>query len=138
MDKATKDKKDLTEKCDTLNNEMKTLRADALKSNTLQDIVDILNNDKKQMSESFELLKKDYEQTTTEKQELANQNNRLSKEEQELTNQLQTCKDELHKVTKEKDNLASEKKELLTLKKKQEEVEQLLRSDLEEMLKVRL
>ena len=57
MDSISKEKANLSEKYETLTTEVKTLRVDAMKSSTLQDIVDILNNDKKQLSESFENLK---------------------------------------------------------------------------------
>ncbi|XP_035826356.1 trichohyalin [Aplysia californica] len=137
IDSISKEKQSLSEKCDSLNSEVKTLRVDAMKSSTLQDIVDILSNDKKQLSESLESLKSKFEQTSSEKEQLANQNNRLSKEEQELTNQLQACKEELERVQRERDGLSSDKHELLQVKVKQEEVEGLLRGELEEMSKVK-
>ena len=107
-----------------------------MKSSTLQDIVDILNNDKKQLSESLEALKSKHEQTNQQRNELTNQTEKLIKQEQELTNQLQACKEDVEKLIKEKDHLIGENHELSSVNKKQEEVERLLRADLEEMGKV--
>ena len=136
MDSLNKEKKELLEKFDSLNTELKTLRADAMKSSTLQDIVDILNNDKKQMTESLEALKSKHEKLNQEKTELTNRNEKLINQEQELTNQLQAFKEDVEKLIKEKDHLVGENHELSSVNKKQEEVETLLRADLEEMGKV--
>ncbi|RUS85459.1 hypothetical protein EGW08_006792 [Elysia chlorotica] len=137
VDSLTKEKKELLEKTDSLNTELKTMRADAMKSSTLQDIVDILSNDKKQLAESLEALKSKHEQVNHEKNELANQNEKLTKQEQELTNQLQALKEDFEKLAKEKDHLTGENHELASVTKKQEEVEALLRADLEEMGKAK-
>lgn len=115
---------------------MKTLRTDAVKSYTLQDIVDILNNDKKQLSQSLESFKSKFEQAESEKTELANQNKCLTKGEHDLTNQLTACKQELEKVTKEKDHLESDKHELILATNRQEEAEKLLKAEIEEINKV--
>ena len=71
-----------------------------------------------------------------EKEDLADQTRRLTKEEQDLTNQLLTVKQELEGVKKERDGVNSERQELLKVKAKQEEVEKLLRGELEEMGRV--
>ncbi|BFZ23926.1 hypothetical protein BsWGS_26965 [Bradybaena similaris] len=132
LDSTATEKQNLSEKFETLNSEVKTLRTDAMKSYTLQDIVDILNNDKKQLSQSLESLKSKMEQAESEKNELANENKSLSKGEQDLTNQLRVCKQELERMAAEKGRLESEKHDLQLMIKKQEEVEKMLKADLED------
>lgn len=132
----TKEKESISEKFEALSTEMKTLRSDAMKSSTLQDIVEILNNDKKQLTASLENMKSKFEQTASEKEELANQTKRLSKEEQDLTNHLQVVKHELEKVTKEREELIKERDELLSVRAQQEQIEKSLKSELEELNKV--
>ncbi|KAH9492500.1 hypothetical protein Btru_025998, partial [Bulinus truncatus] len=132
-----KEKESLSSKNESLSSEIKTLRADASKSSTLQDIVDILSNDKKQLNETLETMKMKFEQTTSEKDELVNQNKKLTKEEQDLTNQLQNLKQELDRLAKEKEHLSSQEHELLAVTKKQGEVEKLLKADIEELSKTK-
>ncbi|XP_059167417.1 myosin-6-like [Physella acuta] len=135
LELVTKEKESISEKFEALSTEVKTLRADAMKSSTLQDIVEILNNDKKQLTASLENMKTKLEQTANEKEELANQTKRWTKEEQDLTNQLQVVKHELDKVTKEREELIKERDKLLSVKAQQEQIEKNLKNELEDLNK---
>ncbi|XP_055865056.1 putative leucine-rich repeat-containing protein DDB_G0290503 isoform X3 [Biomphalaria glabrata] len=127
----------LTSKNESLYAEVKTLRDEASKSFTLQNMVEILNNNNKQLNETLESIKMKYEQTASEKDMLATQNQQLFKGEQDLTTQLETLKHELDKVTKEKEQLSNQEHELLAVTKKQEQVEKMLKADLEDLNKTK-
>ncbi|KAK3104747.1 hypothetical protein FSP39_009250 [Pinctada imbricata] len=111
-DEITKERDDMKLRLGSLEKEVKNLRAEAQKSGNLQDVVQILNKEKRDLTEELDTLKREYDEASHEKDELANQKLELSKTEVELSTQLQTMKEELDSFKVSKSELTEHKNEL--------------------------
>lgn len=113
-EEATKLKDEMSEKYETLNAEVKTLRAESQRSTTLQDIVDILSNEKQQLNSTLDNVRKEMEKVLGERDELSSQNLQLSQTEQQLAGQMASLKEELTALERERDELFVERDDLMT------------------------
>lgn len=110
--------------------EVKTLRTEAQHCTTLQDITDILTNEKQQLTSTLDKVRIEMKKVLEEKDILSSQNLHLTLGEQELTKQVACLREELFTMEKERDEVFIERDELLTTQNTREGMLSSLRMEL--------
>lgn len=110
--------------------EVKTLRTEAQHCTTLQDITDILTNEKQQLTSTLDKVRIEMKKVLEEKDILSSQNLHLTLGEQELTKQVASLREELFTMEKERDEVFIERDELLTTQNTREGMLSSLRMEL--------
>lgn len=110
--------------------EVKTLRTEAQRCTTLQDITDILTNEKQQLTSTLDKVRVEMKKVLEEKDILSSQNLHLTLGEQELTKQVASLREELFTMEKERDEVFIERDELLTTQNTREGMLSSLRMEL--------
>lgn len=131
-EEVTKDRDEMKLRLGSLEKEVKNLRADAQKTHSLQDSVRILNQEKCDLTNELDTVKRELDEAQFEKEQLANQKLALSKEEIRLTEELQAMKSELDTYKCSHEELTDQKNELnrtLTLLDKTNSELETLRSE---------
>ncbi|XP_041378597.1 myosin-2 heavy chain-like isoform X2 [Gigantopelta aegis] len=134
VEKMTKENEEFSKKMETLQAEVKTLKAESHKASTLQDIVDILNNEKSELNSQLETLRQDLRAAMYKNEELTNQNRQHIQKEEELTNHIESLMMDIEAVKDENKKLSNER-DLLT--ETQKEQSELLKSWQEELYSLR-
>ncbi|KAK6177611.1 hypothetical protein SNE40_015676 [Patella caerulea] len=112
VERLTKSRDSLTLKVGAMEQELKTLQEDAKKGSTLQDVVDILNRDKKQLEEEVEGLNKRLESSLSSEDELANEKRELISQQQEMNAKMDALSCELNSLKEERETLTEENVQL--------------------------
>uniref|UniRef100_A0A8W8KG47 Uncharacterized protein n=1 Tax=Magallana gigas TaxID=29159 RepID=A0A8W8KG47_MAGGI len=131
-EEVTKERDEMKLRLGSLEKEVKNLRADAQKTHSLQDSVRILNQEKCDLTNELDAVKRELDEAQSEKEQLANQKLALSKEEIRLTEELQAMKSELDTYKCSHEELTDQKNELnrtLTLLDKTNSELETLRSE---------
>lgn len=110
--------------------EVKTLRTETQHCTTLQDITDILTNEKQQLTSTLDKVRIEMKKVLEEKDILSSQNLHLTLGEQELTKQVASLREELFTMEKERDEVFIERDELLTTQNTREGMLSSLRMEL--------
>nr|XP_022337051.1 trichohyalin-like isoform X2 [Crassostrea virginica] len=131
-EEVTKERDEMKLRLGSLEKEVKNLRAEAQKTHSLQDSIRILSQEKCDLTNELDTVKRELDEAQTEKEQLANQKLALSKEEIRLTEELQTVKSELDSYKCSHEELTTQKNELnrtLTLLDKTNSELETLRSE---------
>ncbi|XP_046579547.1 myosin-11-like isoform X4 [Haliotis rubra] len=131
VEKLSTTNEELSTKFSALQEEVKVLRTESQKASTLQDVVDILKNDKQTITDQMATLKKDLAEAQAEREELSNQNTLLTKKEDELTNHIDSLKQTIELANEEREKMCRDKDDLLASREEQEGQLRSLHEDLE-------
>ncbi|KAL8587363.1 hypothetical protein ACOMHN_045610 [Nucella lapillus] len=129
-EEAKKLEEEATTKYKLLQTEVKMLRDEAQRSNTLQDIVDILSNEKTELSSTLDGVRKEMQKVLAEREDLSCHNQQLSEGEQQLSGQLSRLREGMATLEKERDELFTERDELMNTRDTQDRLLTSLRSEL--------
>ncbi|XP_025082081.1 trichohyalin-like isoform X2 [Pomacea canaliculata] len=129
-EEAKKSQEEVQKKYEELLAEVKTLRTEAQRCTTLQDITDILTNEKEQLTSTLDKVRVEMKKVLEEKDILSSQNLHLTLGEQELTKQVASLREELFTMEKERDEVFIERDELLTTQNTREGMLSSLRMEL--------
>ncbi|XP_076451851.1 uncharacterized protein LOC143287616 isoform X2 [Babylonia areolata] len=113
-----------------LQGEVKGLRGEAQRSSTLQDIVDILSNEKTELSSTLDGVRKEMQKVLAEREDLSCHNQQLSEGEQRLSGQLSQLKEEMTALERERDELFAERDDLMNTRNTQDGLLSSLRLEL--------
>ncbi|XP_070207439.1 putative leucine-rich repeat-containing protein DDB_G0290503 isoform X2 [Littorina saxatilis] len=127
---SKKKEEDVSKKFQELQAEVKTLRSEAQRSTTLQDIVDILSNEKSELTTTLDGVRKEMQKVLAEREDLSTENLQLTQDEEQLAKQLASLKEELSVMEKERDDLFVERDELISTQDNQDGMLSTLRTEL--------